>query len=173
MSVKAGSGNDGIPENWDELLDPPSGHEPSASTAPEENVTIQPRDDRPSRGALALASWAELAVLVAPCAAALAGVRLAGYAIGFSAVPWAGVLAFAWWLLATAALLLVRRTTAGMLSADLQFSQPLLPRRVFLTVFAILVTTLLAGFPALVGVRFWLPSLAAGSPAQRIRSSAA
>ncbi|NOZ78361.1 MAG: hypothetical protein GXP48_04110 [Acidobacteria bacterium] len=88
-------------------------------------------------------------------------------------IPWAGALAFGWWFLATAALLFVRRATAGMLGANLRFGRAIPGRRVFLTALAVLVTTLLAGFPALAGARFWLPSLAAGSPAQRIMSSAA
>jgi hypothetical protein len=60
-----------------------------------------------------------------------------------------------------------------MLSVNLRFGRAIAGRRVFFTALAVLVTTLLAGFPALAGARFWLPALAAGSPAQRIRSSAA
>ncbi len=169
MSALSAPPDESIPEGWDRLLDPPSRHEAELRSP----ATRPPSHTPASRGALALASWAELAVLAAPCAATLAGVRLAGYQVGFACVPWAGVLALSWWFLATLALLLVRRATAGMLSAGLRFDGAIPPRRLAMTAAAALAAACLAGIPAVLGARWWLPAVAAGSPAEQLTSSAA
>ncbi len=173
MSGPPVSPNDGIPDDWDLLLDPPSEEKQKAPSTPHEGRDIRPRTVKTSRSALALASWAELAVLVAPCATALAAVRIAGYTVSLGAIPWAGMLALGWWFLATSALLFVRRATAGMLGAGLRFHRPIPPRRLVVTAIAALAAACLAGVLAVLGARWWPPSVAAGSPAEPLSASAA
>ena len=149
-----------IPENWDRLVEVDEIEEDAAGRTPAEPGAA---DDRPSWGVLLSASWADLAVILTPCAAALAALRLAGYPTNLAVVPWAAALGLAWWTVTAAVLLRVRRGTPGMLLVDLRFDDPVAHGRVGLTLLASLGTLLLAGLPGILGRRYWPLSLAARS----------
>lgn len=145
-----------FPANWDQLLEENEGE-------PDPGPPGDPDDARPSLVTLLAASWAELVVVLVPCAAALAVVRVLGYRTGSPALPWAALLACAWWLTAATVLLVVRRGTPGMLLAGLTFADGVPGIRVPLLLVSVLVLAASAGLLALLGGRRWLPAVVAGT----------
>lgn len=143
-----------FPANWDRLVEEVQG-------GPEPEPPEEPFNGGPSLVSFLTASWAELLVVLVPCAAALGVVRLLGYRTGSPALPWAALLAGAWWLTAAAVLLAVRRGTPGMLLAGLTFADEVPRARVPLLLVSILVLAASAGLLVLLGGRRWLPAVVA------------
>jgi hypothetical protein len=146
-----------FPANWDRLVE---------DVQPAEELDLPPKpplDAGPSLISFLAASWAELVVVLVPCAAALGVVRLLGYRTGAPALPWAALLATAWWLTAATVLLVVRRGTPGMLLAGLTFADEVPRMRMPLLLVSVLVLSASAGLLALLGGRRWLPAVVAGT----------
>lgn len=91
-----------FPTDWDVIDESPQSPEDS-------------REPRTSRRAVAAAAWADLAVILALCAAALATCRALGFEVSATAVPWAVAMAVLVWLVLCAVLLGVRRSWPGVL----------------------------------------------------------
>jgi hypothetical protein len=145
-----------FPANWDRLIE-----EVQVDSEPE--PPDDPGDPRPSFVSFLAASWAELVVVLVPCAGALAVVRVLGYRAGAPALPWAALLAGAWWLTAATVLVVVRRGTPGMLLAGLTFADEVPRVRIPLLLITILVLAASAGLLALLGGRNWFPATVAGT----------
>ncbi len=148
-----------LPADWDRLFEAPGGDGDEAPAGlQDEGSGAGP----PPRMVLLTAAWAELAVMLAPCAASLAALRLADFPASLGVVPWAAGLAAAWWTASAAALVFLRRGTPGMLLAGVRLERPVHGWRLALTLAATAVTTALLGLPALLGSAYWPPALAAG-----------
>lgn len=145
-----------VPEGWDHL---PSDDEPPPPDMTEDDEH-QPDD---SSIPMIAGSWADLALVLGVCAAALVALKMSGHGAPFAAVWWALALAVMWWLVTAGILVMVRRATPGMLLAGLQFSAAVPPKRVapVLTVGLVMCATL--GLPAALGPMGWPMSAAAGT----------
>jgi hypothetical protein len=122
-----------------------------AAPAPE-----QPVPDRPSTITLLSSAWGDLVALLAVSTACIVALHLFGHRVGLRAFPWALALAVAWWAAASAATIVVRRGSLGMLLAGLRFADQVPPRRVVATLVAALLQGCCFGLPALLGPR-WSP----------------
>ncbi len=137
-----------IPAGWDRL-------EPGDDGPLPEPLPPEPDLRVPERSLLLAAVWGDLVAMLVVCVAALVAVRLAGYAAGFAALPWAAALALAWWLAVAITLMVVRRGLPGMLAMGLSFAAPVPVRRLPWVLLVALLEALLLGLPALAGARHW------------------
>jgi len=146
-----------VPEGWDQLEG--TDDEPIS----EDDAVVDPGYRNGSTIAVIAASWGDLAVVLAVCAAVLIALKVAGYGAPFAAVWWALALAVVWWLVAAAVLLAVRQGTPGMLLAGVQFADPVPPDRIAPVLVTALVTGVTLGLPAAVGPPGWALTAAAGT----------
>jgi hypothetical protein len=101
--------------------------------------------------ALFAAAWAELVCIVGVCTLTLVALLVMGHQSQPSILPWALALGLLWWLLAASATVVVRCATPGMLMAGVVIGGTVAPRRIPLVLAAALLSSLLAGLPALLG----------------------
>jgi len=138
------SGTEDIPPDWDALTD-----------RDEENLvtTELPGHGDPEPLALTLmaVAWADLAGMLAVCTACLITLMVLGQRPALAAFTWAAVLSLAWWLCASAVLIVVRQGTPGMLLAGVRFNEPVGTRRVLHVLAAALLGVLTLGLPGLFG----------------------
>ena len=152
-----------IPKNWDILAESPIDEDfgdgpPSTNDSGGVPPTIN----------LLASSWADAVASLVVCTAALFGLNVAGHNPSLTALPWALALGVVWWLAATAALILIRHATPGMLLAGVVFSNRVAPGRVAMVIAAALVSALLLGLPNLLGPRRSPLALAAASRLESI-----
>ncbi len=153
----------GVPDDWDRL-------EPATVPVPESDPVGTPNTPAaPPLVALVAAAWGDLVTLLAVCAASLVAVVAFGYGTGLEALPWAAGVAVAWWTVAAAALLAVRRGTPGMLLAGVVFADRVTGRQLARTLATALALAVTAGLPSLAGRRRSLLGLAAGTPPSVVR----
>lgn len=148
----------GVPADWDRLAErggenPPLG-ERGAAPSPASPPTLT----------VIAASWGDALAMMIVCTAELALVHALGHGYGLATVPWAGLAAFAWWLLASAALLAIRQGSVGMLMAGIVCAETIPPRRIPWVLLAAVVSALLVGVPGILGARRHPLSVAAASP---------
>ena len=102
-------------------------------------------------------------------AAALLAVVAFGYGTGLHALPWALGVAVAWWGVAAAVLVAVRRGTPGMLLAGIVFEEQVPPGRLAPTLGVALLTAFSAGLLGLLGARRSpLARMAGSAPVQLV-----
>lgn len=155
INTEAGGG---VPADWDRLAErgseSPSRGERGASPSPASPPTLT----------VIAASWGDALAVLIVCTAELALVHVLGHGYGLATVPWAGLAAFAWWLLASAALLAIRQASVGMLMAGIVFAEPVPTRRIPWVLLAAVVSALLVGVPGILGPRRHPLSVAAAAP---------
>jgi len=125
MSAERPGTGEGLPEEWDRLLDLAGFEdEDEANAAPEPE-----EPDLPPAFPLLTASCADLVAILLPCTLALVGLRLSGLPVPLAVAPWALAVGVLWWVLAAGIFLRVRRGTPGMLAAGLVYrEEPAGPR---------------------------------------------
>ena len=94
----------------EEALDPG----PDAG-GPEEDGEEDADGSVPATLLAAATAWADLVLILGVAAATAAALRLTGYAVAVTILPWTAALGLFAWLLATAALLLIRGSWPGAL----------------------------------------------------------
>ncbi len=144
-----------VPAGWDRLELAEDG--PLPDTPPPD-----PESGPPERSLLLAAVWTDLVAMLVVGVAALVAVRIAGYALGLAALPWAAALAVAWWLVTSAAFLAVRRGLPGMLAMGVVYAAPVRSGRLAWVLGVALLEALALGLPALLGARRWPRALVAG-----------
>ena len=152
-----------IPKNWDILAESPLDENPAIGPPPSSESGVVP-----ATISLLAASWADAVTLLVVCTAALFGVNAAGYSPSLAALPWALGLGAVWWFAATAALVMIRQATPGMLLAGVVFSGRVAPGRVAAVIATAAVSALLVGLPNLLGPRRSPLALAAASRLESI-----
>lgn len=152
-----------IPKNWDILAEAPLDEDPVSNLPAAADWGVVP-----STINLLAASWADAVTSLVVCTAALFGVNAAGYSPSLTALPWALGLGAVWWLVAAAALLVIRQATPGMLLAGVVFSDRVDPGRVAAVIATAVVSALLMGLPNLLGPRRSPLALAAASRLESI-----
>ena len=152
--------HDGPPDGWDRLDEPGAGGRGPKAPA------VEVREIRTAEDSvlpLIAGSWGDLALILGVAAATLVALKLGGHGAPFAAAPWAIGLAVAWWAVATATLVTVRRATPGMLMSGVRFARAVSPRRVAWVVAVALVLVVTLGIPTALGRRGWALGGAAGS----------
>lgn len=148
----------GVPQDWDRLAeragDSPALGDRGAAPSPASPPTLT----------IMAASWGDALAILIVCTAELALVHALGHGYGLATVSWAGLAAFTWWLLASAALLVIRQGSVGMLMAGIVNAETIPPRRIPCVLLAAVVSALLIGAPAILGPRRHPLSVAAGAP---------
>jgi len=89
--------------------------EEAPPVSPERPAEDPPEDDSPGPLLAAATAWADLVLVLAVCAAAVAGVRILGLPLSAAVLPWACGLGTLAWTAVTAVLLPVRRSWPGAL----------------------------------------------------------
>jgi hypothetical protein len=148
--------SDEVPDGWDQLSeaadDEPAEELSQREEAPEELPAIP----------LIAGSWADLALVLGVCVAALMALKVAGHGVPFAAAGWALAVAVLWWVVAAGALITIRHGTPGMLLSGVRFAAPVPPQRIGGVVLVALVLCLTLGIPAAVGRPGWALRAAAG-----------
>jgi len=137
-----------FPSNWDVLQEPADDDVAADDIA----ATPDPTGPTPILTILA-ASWADAVAPLGVCTAALIGLDAVGHHASFTALPWTVALGVVWWVIAAAALVVVRQGTPGMLLAGVVFADRVAPGRVAAVIAAAAVSALLLGLPNLLGPR--------------------
>ena len=135
-----------IPADWDALSDRDLEPGLEGGTEPPDDG-----DTEPPVITLMAASWADLVGILAVCTAALLAILVMGERPALPAFAWAAVMALIWWVFASAALLIVRHGTPGMLLAGLRFEKAVDPPRVPWVLLAALVGVLTGGLTGVLG----------------------
>jgi len=143
MSPKDPHGEDGLPEEWDRLLDLDELEDPQRSVGPPPPAGSAEHPAFP----LLTASCADLVAILLPCTLALVALRLDGLPVSLAAAPWALGLGALWWVFAAAILLRVRRGTPGMLAAGLVYREEPAGGRLWRSMVVALLAALTLGLP--------------------------
>jgi hypothetical protein len=131
-----------IPQDWDALEDRDGG-----------GAREFPDIEEPTPPVITLmaAAWADLVVLLAVCAGALIAILLMGERPSLDALWWAALLALLWWTVATAACVIVRHGTPGMLLAGVRFEKRVPQGHIPWVMAAALLGVATLGMSALIG----------------------
>ncbi|MCD4749086.1 MAG: hypothetical protein K8R59_06915 [Thermoanaerobaculales bacterium] len=137
------------PEGWDRLSE--SAFVDSAESREAATGIGDPAG--PSLLSQMAAAWADLVAAGTMTTATLAAVVVTGKPLTVSALPWAVAVGCAWWCMAAALCVRVRRGTPGMLVAGFVYDDEVAGPRVGWTVGAAFFAALLLGVPLLPGGR--------------------
>ena len=151
-----GTGNE-VPEAWDKIREP-------APDLDMEPVEVEPRHvpPEPSRLSLVGGAWGDLVAILGVCTTTIITLAILGYGADLASLPWVLAVGVAWWIAATAVLLVVRQGTPGMLLSGVVFEDAVPRDRVAWVVLAALAVCITLGVPALLGAHASPLRLAAG-----------
>ncbi len=154
-----------LPQDWD-LLGLETGTE-GESASPggfDEHGMPALREER-SAVPFLFSGVADLVVMLAGCAGALAAVRAQGLPVSVWALPWTAAMGLVVWAALATATVYVRRATPGMVMMRVAFREPIAPGRLPRLVLFGFVSAVLLGAPiALAGRSDRLAGIIGGSP---------
>jgi len=145
-------------KQWDQLSD--------IETVPEDPPYEDADEIGP--GLILSAVLCDLVLILSMITAMASMLLVRDYALDLKILPWAGIVAWVWWLMVGMICLRVLRATPGMWMANLNFSETIYGWRLGSILGAVSTSLLFLGFPLILGgSRNSLLARAAGTPLTR------